>query len=132
MPLLDSPLRLSATGALDPDAVWSRYSEPGRWSSWAPHISAVDYPHRVIEPGTTGRVSGVGGVIAVFRIEHVDAGTRRWSWSVRTGPLRVGFDHGVDEAPDGSRAWLVTLAPWPVAVGYAPVARWSLQRLVTP
>jgi hypothetical protein len=44
----------------------------------------------------------------------------------------VAFDHGVDEAATGSRAWVVTHAPWPVAAGYAPVARWALQRLVTP
>ena len=132
MPSLSGSLRLSADGALDPDAVWSRYTEPTRWSSWAPHLRAVDYPHRVIEPGTTGRVTGVGGVVAVFRVEAVDHEARTWSWSTRTGPLRVSFDHGVAAVGGGSRAWLVTHAPWPVAVGYAPVARWALERLVTP
>jgi hypothetical protein len=74
--------------------------------------------------------------VAVFRIDAVDHETRRWSWSVRSGPLRVRFEHGVDpaepgmEPPLGSTAWLVTHAWWPVVVGYAPVARWSLQRLV--
>ena len=89
MPSLSGSLRLSADGALDPDAVWSRYTEPARWSSWAPHLRAVDYPHRVIEPGTTGRVTGVGGVVAVFRVEAVDHDARTWSWSTRTGPLRI-------------------------------------------
>jgi hypothetical protein len=77
-------------------------------------------------------VTGVGGVVAVFHVDAFDHDARTWSWSVRTGPLRVSFDHGVDDHDGGSTAWLVTHAPWPVAVGYAPVARWSLQRLVTP
>jgi hypothetical protein len=55
----------------------------------------------------------------------------------------VSFDHGVDRiagvtsldssrtrSDAGSTAWLVTHALWPVAVGYAPVARFSLGRLV--
>lgn len=132
MPSLSGSLRLSADGLLDPDTVWARYTEPARWSSWAPHISAVDYGRRVVEPGATGRVTGVAGVVAVFRVESVDHEARTWSWSTRSGPLRVSFDHGVEPAGPGTRAWVVIHALWPVAVGYAPVARWSLERLVTP
>ncbi len=132
MPSLSGSLRLSAAGVLDPDAVWARYCEPARWSSWAPHITDVDYPERVVEAGTGGRVTGVGGLVAVFHVDAVDHAARTWSWSVRSGPLRVSFDHGVDPDGEGSRAWLVTRAPWPVVAGYAPLARWSLQRLVTP
>ena len=131
-------LRLSATGALDPEAVWERYTQPVWWPLWAPHLREVDYPDAVVRPGTTGRVTGVGGVVAVFRVDAVDHDARRWTWSVRSGPLRLSFDHGVDAAepgighPGGSTAWLVTRALWPVAVGYAPVARIALGRLVTP
>jgi hypothetical protein len=132
VPFLSGSLRLDATGHLDPDAVWARYAQPARWPSWAPHLREVDYPHRLVEPGTTGRVTGVGGVVAVFRVDAVDEGRRTWSWSVRSGPLRVSFEHGVDPAGEGSTAWLVTRALWPVVAGYAPLARWSLQRLVTP
>ena len=131
-------LRLSATGALDPEAVWERYTQPVWWPIWAPHLREVDYPDAVVRPGTTGRVTGVGGLVAVFRVDAVDHDARRWTWSVRTGPLRLSFDHGVDASepgsghPNGSTAWLVTRALWPVAVGYAPVARIALGRLVTP
>lgn len=131
-------LRLSATGALDPEAVWERYTQPVWWPAWAPHLREVDYPDAVVRPGTTGRVTGVGGLVAVFRVDAVDHEARRWTWSVRSGPLRLSFDHGVDAAepgsghPNGSTAWLVTRALWPVAVGYAPVARIALGRLVTP
>jgi len=151
--MLSGSLRLSATGAAHPDEVWDRYTRPARWSRWSPHLREVDYPDAVIRPGTTGRVTGVGGVVAVFRIDAVDHEARTWSWSVRSGPLRVSFDHGVDAAGaeppgtdragadragadsghvGGSTAWLVTHAPWPVAVGYAPLARLALGRLVAP
>ena len=77
-------------------------------------------------------VGPFGGLVAVFRIDTVDHDAHTWSWSVRSGPLRLALDHGVHADGDGSRAWLVTHALWPVAAGYAPLARWALQRLVTP
>ena len=134
--LLSGALRLSASGSLPVDEVWERYTQPVWWPHWAPHIRSVDYPEAVIEPGTTGRVTGVGGLVAVFRIDAVDHVARTWSWSVRSGPLRLSLDHGVDAGPPGSTrrstAWLVTHALWPVAIAYAPVARYSLGRLVSP
>ncbi len=132
MSLLDGSLRLSATGPLAPEHAWARYTEPRRWSVWSPQIREVDYPLAVVEPGTHGRVRGVGGVVAVFTVDEVDHATRTWSWSVRSGPLRVRLDHGVEEAAGGSTAWAEVHALWPVVVGYAPVARWALGRLVTP
>ncbi len=129
-------MRLRARGPLPVDEVWKHYTQPVWWSQWAPHLRQVDYPEPVIAPGTTGRVIGVGGITAVFRIETVDEAARTWSWSVRSGPLRVFFEHGVDVAPPGSgqasEAWLVTHALWPVVLGYAPIAQFSLGRLVRP
>ena len=137
--MLSGSLRLSAHGPLAPDEVWDRYTRPARWTQWSPHLREVDYPDAVVRPGTSGRVTGVGGVVAVFRIDAVDHEARTWSWSVRSGPLRLSFDHGVDDGavpgsgvPGGSTAWLVTHALWPVAVGYAPLARLALGRLVAP
>jgi hypothetical protein len=132
--MLSGSLRLSATGPVHPDEVWDRYTRPARWPGWSPHLREVDYPQAVVQPGTTGRVTGVGGLVAVFRIDAVDHEARTWSWSVRSGPLRLSFDHGVEpaEGDSGSTAWLVTHALWPVAVGYAPLARLALGRLVTP
>lgn len=125
-------LRISATGDLAPEHAWARYTEPRRWSGWAPQIREVDYPHEVVQPGTSGRVTGVGGVIAVFRVEAVDHEARTWAWSVRSGPLRVSLEHGVEERGTGSLAWADVHALWPVVLGYAPVARWALGRLVRP
>ena len=128
--LLDAALRLSASGPADPAEAWARYTQPRYWTEWAPHLSEVDYPLDVVAPGTSGRVRGLGGVVALFTVDAVDHAARTWSWSVRSGPLRVAFDHGVDATATGSSAWLVTHAPWPVALGYAPLVRWSLHRLV--
>ena len=136
--MLSGSLRLSATGPVHPDEVWDRYTRPARWPQWSPHVRDVDYPEVVVRPGTAGRVTGVGGVVAVFRIDAVDHEARTWSWSVRSGPLRLSFDHGVDPAKGdagrgaASTAWLVTHALWPVAVGYAPLAKRALDRLVSP
>lgn len=129
-------LRVSACGPLPVDEVWVRYTQPVWWPRWAPHLREVDYPEPVVTPGTTGRVTGVGGVVADFRIDSVDEALRTWSWSVHSGPLRLSFEHGVDEAAPGSgqlsRAWIVVHGLWPVVLGYAPIARYSLGRLVTP
>mgnify|MGYP003896140633 CR=1 FL=1 len=130
-PFLPDLARLGATGPADPQTVWARYTRPALWPTWAPHIREVDYPHSVIVPATTGRVTGMGGLVAVFHVDSVEEDERRWSWSVRSGPLRLAFDHGVDPAPAGSTAWLVTHAPWPVTVAYAPLARLALGRLVS-
>jgi uncharacterized protein YndB with AHSA1/START domain len=133
---LSGNMPLSATGRASPEEVWARYTRPELWPTWSPYLHEVHYPDAVVRPGTTGRVSGVGGVVAVFRIDAVDHAARTWSWSVRSGPLRVSLDHGVVPAGPGSghvggsRAWLVMHALWPVAVGYAPLARLSLGRLV--
>ena len=51
-------------------------------------------------------------------------------WSVRTGPLRLRFEHGVEPAGTGSTAWAVVHALRPLALAYAPVARLALGRLV--
>ena len=125
-------LRIAATGAATPDLAWTRYTEPARWSQWAPHIRQVDYPEATVTPGTSGRVAGPAGVVAVFTVDAVDEAARTWVWSVRSGPLRLRFEHGVDPADGGSTAWAVVHGPRAVALGYAPVMRWSLGRLVAP
>lgn len=133
---LSGALRLSASGPLPVDEVWERYTQPLWWPRWAPHLREVDYPEPVVTPGTTGRVTGVAGVVAIFHIDAVDEAARTWSWSVRAGPLRLSLEHGVEAAASGSGqvsvAWLVVRGPWPVVLGYAPIARYSLGRLVTP
>ena len=128
-------MRLSARGPLPVNEVWERYTQPVWWPQWAPHLREVQYHEPVVKAGNTGRVTGVGGVVAAFRIETVEEPARTWAWSVRWGPLRVHFEHGVNIASSGSdqvsEAWLIMTAPWPVILGYAPIARFSLGRLVS-
>ncbi|MBM6399233.1 SRPBCC family protein [Phycicoccus sonneratiae] len=131
MPSFDGSIRLSATGPLPAEHAWARFTEPRRWPSWSPQVREVDYPHPVVEAGTGGRVTGLAGVVAVFRVDAVDHAARTWSWSVRSGPVRVRLDHGVDVAGEGSTAWVVVHGLWPVALAYAPFARLALGRLVS-
>ena len=128
----DNGLRVSASGDAAPDTVWARYTEPARWSTWAPQIREVDYPHRTVRPDTSGRVAGPAGLVVVFTVDAVDEGARTWTWSVRCGPLRLRFDHGVEPHGSGSTAWAVVHALRPVALAYSPVARLALGRLVRP
>ncbi|WP_377639600.1 SRPBCC family protein [Oryzobacter terrae] len=129
-------LRVAATGPRPPEEVWDRYTRPAAWPTWAPHLREVDHPHETVRPGTTGRVTGVGGLVAVFHVDAVDEEARRWTWRARSGPVRLAFEHGVDAAtpesghPGGSTAWILARGPGPLVLGYAPLARWALGRLV--
>jgi hypothetical protein len=72
------------------------------------------------------------GVSIDFTVLTVDAAARRWAWAVRRGPLKLHLEHGVDPTPGGgSRTSLTVRGPAPVVIGYAPVARFALHRLVS-
>ncbi len=118
-------LRIRRRGAADKYLIWSRYRDPERWSSWAKHIRAVraDGPLR---PGLEGEVVGLLGVTASFEVLEVDEARGRWTWVVRSGPVRLRIEH---EVADGL-AGLVLSGPAPVVAAYAPVARAALGRLV--
>lgn len=115
------------------DDVWDRYVRPGRWPEWAPQIRSVDYPAEVIGPGGAGVVHGPLGLRAGFRVLDVDAHgpVRSWSWAVSAAGLRLVLRHTVEAAGDGTRTGLTVSGPAPVVLGYLPVARWALRRLVT-
>ncbi len=61
----------------------------------------------------------------------VDEAAREWTWEARLGPLRLRLEHGVTAHPAGSATWLRVHGPLPVIMGYAPVARIALGRLVS-
>ena len=123
-------VRVEASGEASPALAWRRYERPELWGTWAPHIRGVDYPHPTIVPGGRGVVRGVGGVRARFVIASVDAATRRWVWRVRSGPVSMRLEHGVDPDPRGSRTWVVVTGPVGVTDAYAVVCRLVLPRLV--
>ena len=100
-----------------------------------PQLRRVEYAPSRLTAGTGGRVVGPGGVWADFWIEDVDEAARRWTWTVRRGPLTLVLEHGVETAGAGvgagSRTWLAIRGPAPVVVPYLPLARYALHRLVT-
>lgn len=123
-----------ATGRADPADVWARYVMPRHWTGWSPQIRAVsglplDEP---VVAGSTGTVHGPAGLGVAFTVVEVDEAARRWSWRVRLGLVDLHMAHGVDCSPGtpGSTAWARITGPLPIVVGYAPLARHALRRLV--
>ncbi|MHA3703330.1 SRPBCC family protein [Jatrophihabitans sp. YIM 134969] len=130
--ILDIPITLHASGDLDADAAWARYVDYDAWAGWAPHIVRVDADTSRIAPGATGRVTGPFGVGADFVVETVDELARTWSWRATVGPITVRLWHAVDPHGSGSTTTLRMRGPAPVVVGYTPLARWAIGRLVQP
>ncbi len=120
-----STLRLRARGPASKYEIWSRYRDPQRWPEWSPHVSEVraDGPLR---PGLEGQVVGRLGVTASFEVLEVDEDAMRWTWAVRSGPIRLQIEHEVEEGSAG----LVISGPAAAVFAYAPVARLALRRLV--
>jgi hypothetical protein len=118
-------VRVEAAGTASRDTMWDAYADPSRWRSWAPQIRSVE-PHEHIREGLEGTVTGLLGVRARFRVLAVERDAGRWSWEVRTGPVRLRIDHEVDDG----RASITIEGPAPAVLAYAPVARLALSRLV--
>jgi hypothetical protein len=94
--------------------VWDSYVCPQRWPQWSPQIRSVDYPAETLRAHTAGVVHGPAGLRAQFQVLAIDATgpVRSWSWSVSMPGLRLmqGFA--------------------PAVLGYLPIARSALRRLV--
>ncbi|WP_375499340.1 SRPBCC family protein [uncultured Jatrophihabitans sp.] len=123
---------LRASGSADPETAWGRYLEPQGWPGWAPQISRVEASATRIAPGVTGRVYGPLWVSVDFVIERVDESAKTWTWRVRRGPVSSRLHHAVAPTDGGSRASLGIEGPLPLILGYAPLARFALSRLVRP
>ena len=127
-------LTLSAHGSAPASLAWERYADPALWSTWAPQIQRVETDMDRLRPGGTGEVRA--GLLAhptlglPFTVLHVDESAREWSWRVRLGPVALHLEHGVTPHLRGASTWLRVHGPLPVVLGYAPVARMALSRLV--
>ena len=130
MPQLSVTVR--ARGAAPPAEVWDRYVRPERWASWSPQIRSVQVPAAVLTPGLRGTVHGPAGLRVSFVVEDVDAGAGQWSWRVHAGPVSLRLAHRVWARPTGTATSLLLHGPAPVVLGYLPVARLALHRLVQP
>ena len=123
-------LTVEASGAADPETVWYRYVHPARWHEWSPQISSVDYPAPTIAAGGRGTVHGPFGVGVAFEILRVDHDKRCWAWRVTVAGITLVLGHDVFAQASGSSTTLDITGPAPVVIGYAPIARIALGRLV--
>ena len=125
---------LSARGTAPVELAWERYARPTLWSTWSPQIWRVEATADRIAAGVTGTVRAVGGLPIRFTVLAVDERARTWSWRVRLGPVTMTLDHAVrpdaSHAPDGSATDLRVDGPALIVLGYAPIARLALGRLV--
>ena len=123
---------LEAEGPAHPDDVWERYTSPGTWPSWAPHMREVHTDVTRLSPGASGRVVGPGGVTVEFTVVDVDDDLRSWAWDVGRGRLRVRMEHQVLPTPGGGSRATMRVAGPPAAVlqPYRPLATAALRRLV--
>ena len=103
----------------------------------------MDYPGEIIAAGGTGMVHGPCGVSVRFEIVEVDQDARRWNWRVKVAGIAMTLGHSVSPQESGAGGsastgtggggtitTLVIDGPAPVVVGYAPIARIALERLV--
>lgn len=128
------PVSLTVHGPICPNEAWDRYARPGRWSSWAPHITSATATTEVIGEGTKGRVVVLGVLRMRFVVTGVDHAARRWAWRVRCGPLVVKLYHDITPStlsPGGSTTHVQMTGPRPLVLGYVPLMRWALHRLVS-
>lgn len=127
-------LGITVRGSAPSALVWQRYTVPGLWSSWSPQISSVSCSDRVIRKGSTGTVHAVLGVQVQFVVTEFDEQRRTWAWDALL-PLgiRLQLEHSVSElGPGGTSTGLRVRGPLPVVLGYLPVARLALSRLLRP
>ncbi|MDF8266152.1 SRPBCC family protein [Luteipulveratus flavus] len=121
---------VSVEGSAAPAQVWERYADIGRWTSWAPHIRAVEPSAPRLAPGVRGVVRSVPPVSARFVVDTVQEPERRWTWTVRAYGATLHLEHRVEEVPAGTRATVVVRAPAVLAYPYRPVMAYALGRLV--
>lgn len=128
---------VGAAGSAAVDEVWARYIHPQRWSEWSPQITSVDCSDDTIRAGSTGTVHGPCGIGVDFEILQVEHEKRCWSWRVHAAFVTLELVHSVEAdslsdpaAVDGSRTTLDISGPAPVVIGYTPIARIALSRLV--
>ena len=127
-------LTIGATGTAAPEVAWDRYVHPALWPTWSPQITSVDSSDSTLRPGTTGTVHGPCGVSVPFTVIDVNDEKRSWSWRVTAAGIVLTLHHGVRvcnaKTLNGSATGLVIDGPAPVVLGYAPLARIALGRLV--
>jgi hypothetical protein len=97
-----------------------------------PPPPGTDPAPRRIAPGLRGVVIGPVGLQVPFEVLTVDEPAMQWSWRVRAALTELTLEHSVAPDATGCRTDLTIIGPAPLVVGYAPLARFALTRLVRP
>ena len=96
----------------------------------SPPPMGTDPAPRRITPGLRGVVIGPVGVQVPFEVLAVDEVAMTWTWRVRAVLAELTLEHSVTPDRSGSRTDLAITGPAPLVLGYAPLARFALSRLV--
>lgn len=125
-------ITIDATGSAPAGAVWERFMDPDRWSSWAPQIQGVEYSGYRLTADTSGRVRGPLWTRIDFEVTSVDEAGWTWSWNawLKHRSLGLHLTHGVSSRQEGSRTWLTVVGSPAFVLPYAPVAKLALMQLV--
>lgn len=123
---------VEVSGPAPPDDVWRSFIDPECWPTWAPQIRAVETAQRALRQGATGRILGPAPLAVDYEITAVDPALRTWSWTVRTGPVRLTMHHVVLPTPSGGTRALLRIhgGAAVAAQAYRPIAAMALRRLV--
>ena len=132
----DGSLTVRARGPRSADSAWERYADLDRWTDWAPQIRGVDTDgRRRLEPGLRGRVRGPAGIGCPVRRRRRERGRADVGMDGAPRSGAVAVHHEIHPQGPGDESGSVTVlrlhGPLPVLVGYAPVARFALHRLVS-
>lgn len=139
-------VHVGVQGSATPAVAWERYADPDAWSGWSPQIRRVETAaelERAVEPtgtaprrivgGLRGVVIGPVGVQVPFEVLDVDEEAMTWTWRVHALLAELTLEHSVAARVEGGcRTDLLIAGPGPLVLGYAPLARLALTRLVRP
>ena len=125
-------ITIDAYGSAPAGAVWERYMDPDRWSSWAPQIQRVECKDYRVTAQTVGQLRGPLGTRIDFEVTSVDEAGWTWSWTAWLHRRALGLQlaHGVSSRPQGSRTWLTVVGSPAFVVPFVPVAKLALMQLV--
>ncbi|MCU1538485.1 MAG: hypothetical protein JWP82_2836 [Humibacillus sp.] len=145
-------VHVGVQGRATAPVAWERYADPDAWSGWSPQIRSVETaaapevesgltpvaepsapsPRRIVA-GLRGVVLGPVGVQVPFEVLGVDEEAMTWTWRVHAVLAELTLEHSVSaRVGGGCRTDLFVDGPAPLVLGYAPLARLALTRLVRP
>jgi len=89
-----------------PQRVWAVLTDVESWPDWTPSVRSVErLDAGPLAVGSRARIRQPKLLPAVWRITNIEKG-RSFTWATRSPGLSVTAHHGVEAAPDGSRATL--------------------------